>query len=44
MGENKSEWTADMPYPVWPFGTVNPKELAKWMEKLKEQEFEPALF
>jgi hypothetical protein len=28
--EEKKLWTADKPYPQWPFGTVNPEELAKW--------------
>lgn len=27
--EAKSKWTAKHPYPAWPFGTVNPKELKK---------------
>ena len=28
--ECKTHWNASLPYPAWPFGTVNPKELAKW--------------
>lgn len=31
--ESKSQWNASMPYPLWPFGTVDPKELAKWGRK-----------
>lgn len=27
---SKSHWSASSPYPVWPFGTVCPKELSKW--------------
>ena len=29
----KKQWNASLPYPVWPFGTVDPKELAKWGRK-----------
>jgi hypothetical protein len=28
--DSKSHWNASLPYPSWPFGTVCPKELAKW--------------
>ena len=27
---SKKHWNASLPYPVWPFGTVAPKELSKW--------------
>jgi hypothetical protein len=29
-----------LPYPSWPFGTVCPKELAKWGRKNKAQELD----
>ena len=28
--DSKKHWNASLPYPVWPFGTVNPAELKKW--------------
>lgn len=31
--ESKKQWNASLPYPVWPFGAVNPKELVKWERK-----------
>ena len=31
--DEKKFWAADQPYPQWPFGTVDPKELAKWDAK-----------
>ena len=31
--DEKKFWTADQPYRQWPFGTVDPKELAKWDAK-----------
>lgn len=36
--DSKSHWNASLPYPSWPFGTVCPKELAKWGRKNKAQE------
>ena len=30
---SKQHWNASCPYPVWPFGTVDPKELKKWGRK-----------
>lgn len=47
---SKKHWNASLPYPVWPFGTVDPKELAKWARKHRTttkqatDEFEEALF
>ena len=35
--DSKKHWNASLPYPVWPFGTVNPKELAKWGRKHKHE-------
>lgn len=28
--DSKKHWNASLPYPVWPFGTVDAKELKKW--------------
>ena len=33
--ELKKEWNASLPYPSWPFGVVDPKELAKWSRRNK---------
>jgi hypothetical protein len=42
----KKQWNASLPYPTWPFGTVDPKELAKWSRRNKAattEEYEEAL-
>ena len=31
--DSKKHWNASLPYPVWPFGTVEPGELKKWGRK-----------
>lgn len=31
--DSKRHWNASLPYPVWPFGTVEPGELKKWGRK-----------
>jgi hypothetical protein len=31
----KKQWNASLPYPVWPFGTVDPAELKKWGRRNK---------
>lgn len=31
--DSKKHWNASLPYPAWPFGTVDGKELAKWGRK-----------
>ena len=44
--ECKMHWNASLPYPAWPFGTVNPKELQKWGRKnvsATTDEYEEAL-
>lgn len=42
--EDKKHWKHTMPYPRWPFGTVSPKQLKKWMDNQQAREYEPALF
>lgn len=45
LRKRKAAWTADQPYPLWPFGTVDPRELAKWHKQNKPQHLdEPAPF
>ena len=36
--DSKSHWNASLPYPSWPFGTVCPKELAKWGRKNRKEQ------
>jgi hypothetical protein len=34
-------WNASLPYPAWPFGEVDPKELAKWGRKHEKKHATP---
>ena len=41
IADSKMRWNASLPYPAWPFGEVDPKELAKWGRKHEKKHATP---
>lgn len=39
--DSKTHWHASLKYPVWPFGAVCPKELAKWGKRNLSSDKQP---
>jgi hypothetical protein len=35
--ETKAKWKGTQPYPTWPFGTVQPKEMARYVRRQEKQ-------